>query len=459
MAQLDFTALKKQQSDFFYSGITQEVDFRKNALKKLQGAVQKYESRIIEGLRKDLGKSDFESYAAEIGLVYEELRFHIRNVGKWSRGEKVSTNQVVNFWSSSRIVPEPFGNTLIIAPWNYPFQLVMMPLIGAVSAGNTAVIKPSEFTPSTAAVLEEMIASVFDEKYIVVVNGDADTSAALLKLKWDKIFFTGSPRVGQIVAEAAAGMLTPVTLELGGKSPSVVTETAKIDVAAKRIIWGKMLNAGQTCIAPDYVLVQEKVKEKFVDRLIYWIEHFYGKTAEKSPDFPRIVNERHTQRIKEYIENSDVLYGGKVMEEERFIAPALLDVKDMNVPVMQDEIFGPVLPIVTYNDLEEVIAFINSRPKPLALYLFSEDNKEHRQILKYTSSGSMGINETVMQVANNRLPFGGVGNSGMGNYHGKFSFDCFSHQRSVLKKITWLDIPLRYPPYGNKLKLVRKFLK
>lgn len=459
MAQLDFTALKKQQSDFFYSGTTQEVDFRKNALKKLQGAVKTYESRIIEGLRKDLGKSGFESYAAEIGLVYEELRFHIRNVEKWSRGERVSTNQVVNFWSSSRIVPEPFGNTLIIAPWNYPFQLVMMPLIGAISAGNTAVIKPSEFTPTTAAVLEEMIASVFDEKYIVVVNGDADTSAALLKLKWDKIFFTGSPRVGQIVAEAAASMLTPVTLELGGKSPSVVTETAKIDVAAKRIIWGKMLNAGQTCIAPDYVLVHEKVKDQFVDRLIYWIEHFYGEKAENSPDFPRIVNERHTQRIKKYIENSDVLYGGKVIEEERFIAPALLEVKDMDTPVMQDEIFGPVLPIVTYKNLEEVLAFINSRPKPLALYLFSEDSKEHIQILKHTSSGSMGINETVMQVANNRLPFGGVGNSGTGNYHGKFSFDCFSHQRSVLKKITWLDIPLRYPPYGNKLKLVRKFLK
>lgn len=455
----NFSALLNEQKAFFEGGVLRDAAYRKMQLELLLQAIRNRESEIIDALKKDLNKAPFESYAAEIGLVYEELRYHIKHVKKWARGERVSTNQLINFWSTSRIVPQAYGQVLIIAPWNYPFQLVMMPLIGALSAGNTVVIKPSEFTPHVAEVLQQLISDTFPAHYVTVVNGDADVSKSLLELKWDKLFFTGSPRVGRIIAEAAAKNLTPVTLELGGKSPTIVSAKAKIDLAAKRIIWGKLINAGQTCIAPDYVFVQNRVKEEFVRRLVHWIEEFYGTDLLNNDDYPSIVNKHHAERLAGYISDATVLYGGKFDVEKRFVAPTIIDAGNVDKPVMTDEIFGPILPILGFDHLQETIDFISSRPKPLALYFFSESKREQNEILSKTSSGSMAINETLMQVANNQLPFGGVGNSGNGSYHGKRSFIDFSHERSVLKKITWFDMPLRYPPYGKKLKWVKMFLK
>lgn len=457
ITSINFASVLELQKNYFSAGKTISVKSRIKALEALKQAIKTYENEVLDALRRDLRKSEFEAWATELGVVYQEIKYHIKHLPKWIKGQRVYTNQLVHFFSVSKIIPQPFGQTLIIAPWNYPFQLVMMPLIGAISAGNTAVIKPSEFTPSVAGIIEKIISDTFEESFIKVFTGGPEVSKALLNLKWDKIFFTGSPRVGKIVYEAAAKHLTPVVLELGGKSPTIVTNKANIEVAARRIIWGKLVNAGQTCIAPDYVLVHATVKDRLIERLKYYIQKFYGQDLVKNPDYPRIVSRNHAQRIAGYIQNSKVLYGGHFDIDSNFIEPTIVEAHPDD-PVMQEEIFGPVLPILNYQSLSDAIAFVNSRPKPLALYIFSEDADEQKTILQRTSSGSAAVNEVVMQVANEHLPFGGVGNSGMGNYHGKSSFDCFSHQRSVLFKSTWIDIPLKYPPYKDKVKWVKKVL-
>ncbi|GCD76614.1 aldehyde dehydrogenase [Thermaurantimonas aggregans] len=458
LTAIDFSHLLEKQKKYFSEGYTLAVKSRREALLRLKKSIELHESEILRALHTDLRKSEFEAWATELGIVYQEIQLHYKNLPKWAKGKRVPTNQLIHFWSVSRILPQPYGQTLIIAPWNYPFQLVMMPLIGALSAGNTAVIKPSEFTPTVASVIEKIISKTFDDSYVKVLPGGPEVSKALLELKWDKIFFTGSPRVGKIVYEAAAKHLTPVVLELGGKSPTIVTEKANIDVAARRIVWGKFINAGQTCIAPDYILVHRSIKEPLIEKLKEYIRKFYGQNPAENAEYPAIVNRSHAERITNYIRHSKVLYGGHADINRRYIEPTVVEAT-ADQPVMQEEIFGPVLPILTFETVYEAIQFINERPKPLALYIFSEDSKEQDLILQKTSSGSAAINEVVMQVANDHLPFGGVGNSGMGNYHGKRSFDCFSHERSVLYKSTWIDIPLRYPPFGNKIKWVKNLLK
>jgi aldehyde dehydrogenase (NAD+) len=448
----------QQQKDFFKTGITLTIANRKQILLKLLNYIKQYEEELLQALYADMRKSSFEAYATEIGIVYQEIKFHVKNLQKWSRGQLVKTNQLIHFWSTSRVVPQPYGQTLIISPWNYPFQLTLMPLIGAISAGNTAVIKPSEFTPKTATVITKIIQDVFSPGWVSVFTGGPEVSQQLLDQKWDYIFFTGSPRIGRLVMQAAAKYLTPVTLELGGKSPTIVTQHANIAVAAKRIVWGKLINAGQTCIAPDYVLVNESIKDVFVKYLIHYIKAFYGENIETNNDFPAMVNQHHAQRVVNYLQQGKVLYGGSYNLNNRFIEPTILEVNQTTQPVMEEEIFGPVLPVLTFKNLADAADFINQKPKPLALYIFTEVKHEVEYIMQHTISGSMCINEVIMQVANEHLPFGGVGNSGMGSYHGYNSFLAFSHKRSVLKKATWIDIPLRYPPFGNKLKWVKRFL-
>lgn len=454
----DFSLIIDKQKKYFDQGHTLSADSRLKALRNLKKAIEQHEPEILEALAQDLRKSAFEAWTTELGVLYQEIDFHTRHLKKWMRGRRVPTNQLIHFWSQSRVLPQPYGQTLIIAPWNYPFHLALLPLVGALSAGNTAVIKPSELTPSVAEVCERVVAAAFNEQYVKVISGGPEVSQALLSLKWDMIFFTGSPRVGKLVYEAAARHLTPVVLELGGKSPTLVSRHANIDIAARRIAWGKWINAGQTCIAPDYLLVEKPVKDQLTERLKHYITQFYGANAAQNPEYPAIVNTHHTRRLSSYIENAKVLHGGEVDIEKRFVAPTLIEASAQD-EAMQEEIFGPVLPIIAIDNLQQAIDFINARPKPLALYLFTESKAEQQEILQKTSSGSVAINEVIMQVANEHLPFGGVGNSGLGNYHGKRSFLTFSHERSVLRKATWIDIPLRYPPYGDKLKWVKRLLK
>lgn len=454
----DYSSIINKQKEYFSNGRTLSVNNRRNSLKTLKNAIEKHEEEILDALYKDLRKSSFEAWATELGVVYQEINYHHKNLPRWARGQRVPTNQLIHFWSVSRIIPQPYGQTLIIAPWNYPFQLVMMPLIGAISAGNTAVIKPSEYTPTVAEVIKKIMDNTFEESFVKVCLGGPEVSQALLEHKWDKIFFTGSPRVGKIVYEAASKHLTPVVLELGGKSPTIVSDKANIDIAARRIVWGKLVNAGQTCIAPDYIIAHKTIKDQLIERISFYIKKFYGHNPIENTEFPRIVSRSHARRLKEYIDQSKVLFGGGTDVDNRYIEPTILEARE-DEPVMRDEIFGPVLPVLTYKSLQEAIAFINARPKPLALYIFSEDKDEQKTVLQQTSSGSAAVNEVVMQVANEHLPFGGVGNSGLGNYHGKRSFDCFSHERSVLFKSTWIDIPLRYPPYGDKIRWIKNILK
>jgi aldehyde dehydrogenase (NAD+) len=354
---------------------------------------------------------------------------------------------------------EPLGNVLIIAPWNYPFQLLMAPLIGAISAGNTAILKPSEYAGKTAAVMEKIIENTFPAGYIKVINGDAKVSQTLLKLKFDHLFFTGSPRIGRIVMKAAAEQMTPVTLELGGKSPCIVDETAKLNLAAVRIMWGKLLNAGQTCIAPDYLLVHSTVKDKLLPMLVNAIEKFYGKNQEESPDFPRIINRANMERLSALIDGADIYYGGNRNIETKYFQPTIVNHVAFDDPVMQQEIFGPVLPVISYDNPDEIIRLINNRPKPLALYLFSENRQLRKKILENVPAGGVTFNDTLMHIVNNKVPFGGVGNSGMGGYHGFYSFELFSNAKPFVKRGTWLDIPVRYAPYGNKLKIIKKLMR
>lgn len=449
-----------KQKEFFHSEETKNIDFRINSLKKLKLIIKNNEELILEALHKDLRKSPFEAFATEIGLLYDELNLHIKKLRSWSKKEK-RRSPIVHFPAKSYIYKEPYGVTLIIGPFNYPFQLIISPLIGAISAGNCAIIKPSENTPNTSLLLEKLINENFDEKYIQVINplDGKETVSYLLDLNFDYIFFTGSIRVGKIIMEKASKNLIPVTLELGGKSPCIVDKTANIPLAAKRIVWGKFLNAGQTCVAPDYILVDKTIKNKLLEELKAEIIKQFGSNIKESPDFPRIINKMSLNRIKSYLSDGEIYFGGNFDEEDLYMEPTLLtNIKD-NSMVMEDEIFGPILPVIEYSNLDDVIHSLKYKEKPLALYYFSENKNLIEKVLSNISSGGATVNDTIIHVACPNLPFGGVGLSGIGQYHGKASFDTFTHHKSIIKRGTFLELPIRFAPYNNKLSLLRKLMK
>lgn len=448
----------KKQKEYFLEGKTLSYAFRLQQLKLLKQVIKAHEQEILAALKSDLNKSDFEGYATEVGFTYEELNHAISHLKSWMRPKRVWT-PLTQFWSVSKIYPKPYGVSLIISPWNYPFQLLFAPLIGAISAGCTAVLKSSELAPATSSISKKIIDKYFQPDYIALVEGGIETSQALLQQKWDMIFFTGSTQVGKIVMQSAAKYLTPTVLELGGKSPCIVDETAHLEFAARRIVWGKLVNAGQTCVAPDYLFVHETIKDALVQKIIENIKKSYGEDASKSPDYPRIINEKHFIRLTKYLNDGNIIYGGKTNVETLYFEPTLLDNVKPESPVMQEEIFGPILPILTYKNLKQAIDFINARPKPLALYLFTNSSENEQKILNYTDSGGGCINDCLVHLAPQDLPFGGIGESGMGHYHGKSSFDAFSHPRGILKKTNLFDVPIRYAPYLNKLKLLKYFMK
>lgn len=456
----DINLIFNKQKEFFNLGKTKDINFRIEALKKLKKVIKENEDKILEALKRDLGKSNFESYATEIGLVYDEINTHIKNIKRWSKIEKIKS-PMVHYPSKSYIYKEPYGVTLIIGPFNYPFQLVMAPLVGAISAGNTAIIKPSENTKNTALLLEEIINENFNKEYLRVVSPLEGKEAVsfLLEFPFDYIFFTGSIRVGKIVMEKAAKNLVPVTLELGGKSPCIVDKDAKLEIAAKRIVWGKFLNVGQTCVAPDYLCVHRSIKDKLLKLIVEEIHKQFGKDIKSSPDYPRVVNNASLSRLIEYLNDGKIYYGGKIDKNDLYMEPTILTNVDVDSNVMTEEIFGPILPVIEFENIKDIINFINAREKPLALYYFSENKVNINNILKCTTSGGVTINDTVIHVANGNLPFGGVGNSGIGSYHGKASFDTFTHKRSVMERGTFIEFNIRFAPYKNKINILKKIMK
>ena len=435
-----------------------EIAFRKESLKKLLHNIIENEQAIIKALYDDFKKPAFESVLTETNYVINDLKETIKNIESWSKPKKVFAS-LLNFPSTDFIYSEPYGNVLILSPWNYPFQLALCPLIAAVAAGNKVTLKPSELTVHTSNIISKIITETFAVKDVVVVTGDATIAQQLLNQRWDYIFFTGSVAVGKIVAKAAAENLTPVTLELGGKSPCIVDETANLQISARRIVWGKIINAGQTCVAPDYILVHHTIKDTFVKLLIQEIEKALGTNPEESQDYARIINLKNWQRQLSLLENQTILSGGQSNKETLYLAPTLLDEPKMDSLVMKEEIFGPILPILSYESKSDIKKIIASFEKPLSLYLFSQNKSFVDEVLQKYSFGGGCINDTVIHLVNNRLPFGGVGNSGMGAYHGKLTFDLFSHKKGIVKKGNWLDLQLRYAPYRDKLKTIQKVLK
>jgi aldehyde dehydrogenase (NAD+) len=435
-----------------------DITFRKKTLIKLLDAILKYEDDICKALYSDFRKCKFESVLSETSLVISELKNSIQNIRSRARPKMVFPN-LLNFPATDFIYSEPYGKVLIISPWNYPFLLSMSPVIAAVSAGNSVVLKPSEHAPNTASMLELIISEVFDPTHVEVFHGGVEVSERLLRQRWDYIFFTGSTKVGKLVAKAAAESLTPTTLELGGKNPCIVDATANIALAAKRIVWGKFLNAGQTCIAPDYILVKREVKEKLLDSLKKEITAAYGEDPQKSADYPRIIHQNHFDRLFDLIDPSKVVAGGNHDRETLYLAPTIIDGPAPESVLMNEEIFGPILPVLSYHHDDELTREIGKHEKPLSLYVFTDSKSFAREIIRKFSFGGGCINDTMIHFSNKRMPFGGVGHSGMGRYHGKYGFDTFSHRKSVTKKATWLDIPLRYAPYDGKLKLIRNILK
>lgn len=449
--------LVAKQRQFFETRQTKDVEFRIKYLRALQESIIASEKQILEALYQDFRKCEFESYVSEVGFVLEDLKHTIKHLRSWAKPESVSSPIVVApAWA--RVYSVPFGVSLIISPWNYPFQLLIAPFVGALAAGNCAVLKPSELAPHTSRAIANLIRSVFPEEYVAVVEGGVATNTQLLEQKWDYIFFTGGTEVGRIVAQAAAKHLTPTTLELGGKSPCIVDKNADLTVAARRVVWGKYLNAGQTCVAPDYLLLDKTIEEPFLAKMKETVREFYGENPEQSPDYPRIINDRHFTRLAGYLGDGEIYVGGETNAAERYIAPTIMCNVAPDTRVMQDEIFGPILPVMTYSRVEEAIEFVNNRPRPLALYVFSEDKRIQRTVLENTISGGGCINDTVTHLTVPGLPFGGVGDSGIGGYHGKHSFDAFSHKRSILSKSTFGDIKLRYAPYAGKLSFLRKII-
>ncbi len=458
MPSPDLQTLIGFQKKFFEQGKTISANFRIEQLRKLRKLILACENDIATALKQDLGKSAFEAYATEIGIVLEELRLFINKTKRWSKPAKVA-DPLASFPSSSFIFPEPHGVTLIISPWNYPFQLAIAPLVASIAAGNCSIIKPSEISTHTSKIIEKLINDHFEPEFLHVVNGDASVSQQLLQLPFDMIFFTGSPRVGKLIMKAAAELLVPVVLELGGKSPVLVDETVNIDLAAKRIMWGKGINAGQTCIAPDYVLVHHSVHDKLVDAMQEAVVEMYGKDLKKHPDFPRIINRMNVLRMQQLMLGGKIVSGGEIDEAEKYVPLTIITHPNIDSALMQEEIFGPLLPVISYQTTEEAIAFIRQKPKPLAFYVFTNDRKRLKLILTRVSAGGITVNDTIMHFTNGALPFGGAGYSGIGSYHGKAGFAAFSHLKPVMKRATWLDIPLRYPPFGNKLKLIKAILR
>ncbi|HGZ8656279.1 TPA: aldehyde dehydrogenase [Staphylococcus aureus] len=445
---------------FFNTQQTKDISFRKEQLKKLSKAIKSYESDILEALYTDLGKNKVEAYATEIGITLKSIKNARKELKNWTKTKNVDTPLYL-FPTKNYIKKEPYGTVLIIAPFNYPFQLVFEPLIGAIAAGNTAIIKPSELTPNVARVIKRLINETFDANYIEVIEGGIEETQTLIHLPFDYVFFTGSENVGKIVYQAASENLVPVTLEMGGKSPVIVDETANIKVASERICFGKFTNAGQTCVAPDYILVHESVKDDLITALSKTLREFYGQNIQQSPDYGRIVNLKHYHRLTSLLNSAqmNIVFGGHSDEDERYIEPTLLDHVTSDSAIMQEEIFGPILPILTYQSLDEAIAFIHQRPKPLSLYLFSEDENATQRVINELSFGGGAINDTLMHLANPKLPFGGVGASGMGRYHGKYSFDTFTHEKSYIFKSTRLESGVHLPPYKGKFKYIKAFFK
>ena len=455
------SSILEEHKKFYDTNITRDINFRISYLKKLKNIIEKYEDEVIKALNKDLGKHEFEAYTTEVGFIYRNINDAIRNLKKWAKPKKVNTPIFLQP-AKSFIINEPYGTVLIIGPYNYPFQLIMEPLIGALSSGNTAVIKPSEMCPNVSKIILKIISEVFKFEYVSCVEGTLQTSSNLINSAFDYIFFTGSDKVGRIVMESAAKNLIPVTLELGGKSPVIVDKSANIDIAAQRIIWGKTLNAGQTCVAPDYVLVNNLVKDKFIEKAKTTISRFYGDNIQENKNYGKIINEKHFERLKNILdkEKDNIIYGGNYNKESLFIEPTLINKENFIGESMSQEIFGPILPIIGYDNLDDAMRSIKKLSKPLALYLFTDDKNVEKKLLNGISSGGVCINDTITHLVNSYLPFGGVGNSGMGSYHGEESFKTFSHQRSILKKSTKINFTFLFPPYKNRnMKIVKKFLK
>ena len=453
---MNYADILQQQKTFFNSHATKDLDFRKAQLQKLKKVVKSNEKLLYDAIYQDFGKSEFETFGTEISFIYKDIDYYLKNLKSFAKPKSVLTN-IVNQMGSSKIVFEPLGNCLVIGAWNYPYQLTLTPVIAAIAAGNTCVIKPSELPENTMKAMAKLINENFDPQFLYVVEGGVEETTAILKLRFDKIFFTGSPRVGKIVYKAAAEHLTPVTLELGGKSPAFVTEKADLQIAAKRIVWGKFINAGQTCVAPDYLYVAENIKAKFLKVLIEEIKK--RNYTDNVDHYCKIINERNFDRLEKMIDHKKVVFGGETNRKKRYISPTVLDNVTWDDAVMQEEIFGPILPILTYKNLETAMQTVVEGEKPLSAYLFSNYAKEQELFTEKLSFGGGCINDPLMHLSNDRLPFGGVGNSGIGHYHGKFGFEAFSHQKAILKKSNYLEPELKYPPYSDaKLNILKKLL-
>ena len=445
----------ENQKKFFESGKSRNINFIKRKLQQLKNSILKNEEVIYSALHKDLKKSKFEAYISEIGILISEIDLVIKNIHKWSKPKKIRSS-MLNFPSNDFIISEPYGCTLVIAPWNYPFQLAISPIISAIASGNTIVLKPSEITKHTGEIIKTLLSDIFEENHLKVVLGGVPETTQLLNLRWDYIFFTGSVEVGKIIAKAASKHLTPCTLELGGKNPCIVDSTANLKLSAKRLVWGKFLNAGQTCIAPDFILAHESIKSKLIDLLITEIKKAYGINAEISKSYPRIVNSNNFERLKAILKGEIILYGGETNSDDNYFAPTLIDSPSVNSKLMQKEIFGPILPILSFKDINDIDKIIKPLEKPLALYVFSTNKNFYNSLIAQYSFGGGAINDTMIQFGNSRLPFGGVGESGIGAYHGKYSYETFTHKKSISIKSNWLDIPIRYAPYDGKLNLLKK---
>ncbi len=454
---MNISDIVKEQRRFVLSNKAKNLEFRKEQLLKLRSLLQANEEKLYQAIFADFRKSEFETFMTELALVYHEIQQALKSLKTWALPKKVRTG-IANFPGKSYILPEPLGQTLIIGAWNYPYQLTLVPLVSAMAAGNTAIVKPSEAPANTARVLKELINSNFEPGYLCVVDGGVDVSQELLKHKYDKIFFTGSTAVGRLVAEAAARHLTPVTLELGGKSPCFVMQDAALERTAQRIVWGKFLNAGQTCIAPDYVLVEQTIYESFLQELKKQISKVIGENPKVSEAYPRIINESHWKRLMKLIDPSKIYYGGGADQTERYIEPTILKNINFEDPIMQEEIFGPLLPVIAFTSLQTVVEEVRRRPRPLALYAFTKSSDIQNKITHEIEFGGGAINDVIMHITNPRLPFGGNGESGMGNYHGEAGFRAFSHYKSLLKKSFWLEPSVKYQPYRKWKRLLVKLL-
>ncbi|MFR5265621.1 aldehyde dehydrogenase [Clostridium sp.] len=449
-----------KQKEFFKKGKTLDIEYRLDALRKLKKVIKDNEEEILEALKEDLGKSDFEGYTTEVSLVYEEINIALKKLKSWAKNKRVKSPLAL-FPAKSYIKYEPYGTVLIIGPFNYPFQLNLAPLVGAIAAGNTAIIKPSEYVMATSNIIKKVLEQTFGEEYVAYIDPTRGKEVVeeLLEMRFDYIFFTGSITVGKIIMKAASKFLTPVTLELGGKSPCIVDSDAKIELAARRIVWGKLINCGQTCVAPDYIYVHKSIKSKFLEELKKEIIKQYGENPKNSEDYGKIVSKREFNRLMSYIEKDNLEFGGDCDLEKLYIEPTILNNITWENKVMEAEIFGPIFPVLEFENLDDVIKEVNNREKPLALYYFSNNNEKVDKVLKYTTSGGMVINDTLMHVSTTYLPFGGVGNSGMGKYHGKDSFYTFSNAKAVVNRGTWYDVTLRYAPFKGKLELAKKIIK